>query len=160
MLKLFALVAIFTLICCSSKNQLKDENLAIVIQIAQSYNYDLQQETYTVFNMKSDTTIHFHLTIEEKKQIIERYYSLHLEELQGKQEIEDNCLIMPKLYTTLKVKSKVQKQEIVIDENCADYKGLFNTQGKRIAAFLQYVSNLLETKAEIKNAPRSDIMYL
>jgi hypothetical protein len=160
MLKLIFFGGIFIIASCSSKDQTKDEKMAIEIQIAQSYKYNLQQETYTIFNMQGDTTIHFHLTSQEKEQIIDKYYSLHLEELQGKHEIEDNCLVMPKLYTTLKVKSKEQEQETIIDESCDDYKGLFNSKGKRVATFLQFVTSLLKTKPEIKNAPTSDIMYL
>ncbi|HZH94309.1 MAG TPA: hypothetical protein VEY06_00430, partial [Flavisolibacter sp.] len=78
---------------------MKNDNIEIVIQIAQSYRYDLHRGTYTTFNMQRDTIINFHLTEEEKRQIVHKYYSLGLDDLNGKQEIEDNCLIMPKLYT-------------------------------------------------------------
>ena len=160
MLKLLFFVSICLISSCSSNNIIKDDNIEIVIQRAQSYQYDLQLKTYTVFNMKGDTTIQFHLSREEKRQIVDRYYRLGLGDLQGQQEIEDNCHIMPKLYTTLKVKSKEHPLEIIIDEDCRNYNGLFNKRGQNVAEFLQYVINLLKTKPEIKNAPFSDIMYL
>src|SRR5215218_4455177 len=101
MLRLVFLVLLLSIIACSTNDKMKDGNIEIVIQIAQSYKYDLHQETYTTFNMQGDTTIYFHLTKEEKRQVVQKYYSLGLDELKGKQEIEDNCLVMPKLYTTL-----------------------------------------------------------
>ncbi len=161
MLRLIAFTGMFVIFSCASSDQVKDEELAIIIEGAQSYKYDLQLETYSVFNMmKSDTTIHFQLTNDEKKQITEKYYSLQLNNLKGKQKIEDSCFQSPKLYTTLRVKSREQEQEIIIDEGCEDYSKIFESKGKRVGAFLEFVRSLLKTKPEIQAAPSSDILYM
>ena len=150
-----------TIASCSSKQKIEDESIAFVINYAQSYSYDLQKQAYTVFSyLNRDTTVHFNLTNQEKKKIIHKYYDLDLDELEGKLRIEDECLTMPKLYTTLIVKSKSQTQEFIIDEDCKDYKSKFVSQGKRVSAFLEVVRNVLKEKPEIKKAPTSEIMYL
>ena len=160
MLRLFFPLSLFPIISCSQNDKMKDDNIEIVIKIAQSYKYDLTRGAYTIFNIQGDSTIHFHLSEKEKQQIVQKYYSLGLDKFKGKQAIEDNCLVMPKLFTTLHVKSNKEEQEIIIDEDCDDYKGIFDSKGKNIAAFLKFIDHTLHGKQEIKNAPLSDIIYL
>ena len=139
---------------------MKDDNIEIVITFAQSYKYDLTRGTFTIFNFQGDTTIHFRLSEQEKRQIVQKYYSLGLDDFNGKQNIEDNCLVLPKLFTTLYIKSKKKEQEIIIDEDCEDYKGFVTSKGKNVAAFLKFIDRILKAKPELKDAPTSDIMYL
>lgn len=158
--KFFAFNWFVLLFSCSSKQGARAEKLEIVIEDAQSYKYDLSKQTYTVFGRYSDTTVNFRLTNLEKKEIADKYYALRLDEIQGKQMIEDNCEMMPKLFSVLKINSKYQSQEITIDDGCGNYKGLFDTKGKRVVAFLQFVADIIRSKPEIMNAPKSDRVYL
>src|SRR6187401_303818 len=97
------ILLIFVFASCSSKKRIKEQHIEIIIADAQSYTYNLAQQTYIVHSISMpDTTIHFNLTALEREQIIDKYYDLGIDEFKGKQEIEDNCLIYPKFYTTLK----------------------------------------------------------
>lgn len=160
MFRLFLFIPLFLLNACLSQNKIKESNIEFIIQESQSYKYDLQRQIFTVYNMNGDTTIHFHMSEKEKQQIINLYYNLGLENINNNIKIEDNCLNMPKFYTTLKVKSKFQQHDIIIDEDCSDYKSLFKNDANQIKEFIQYIKRLLKKKTEIKNAPSSDIMYL
>src|SRR5438045_1716735 len=96
---------IFVFASCSSKKRIKEQNIEIIIEDAQSYAYNLSKQTYSVHSITlRDTTIHFNLTTQQREQIADKYYYLGIDEFKGKQEIEDNCHIMPKLYTTLKIR--------------------------------------------------------
>ena len=129
--------------------------------MAQSYKYDIKRQTLTVFNhLRQDTTITFNLTSAEKEKIVSKYFKLNLDEIDGNQRIDDKCMIMPKLYTTLRVKSEIGVQELIIDEDCNDYNLKFVIRGRRISAFLEFVRKMLHAKPEIKNAPKSDIFYI
>lgn len=136
-------------------------DIEIEIVHAQSYRYDLKQQTYTVMRMeKADTTVRFRLTDGEKNAIAADYFARQLDERKGKIEVEDDCRVMPKLYTVLKTKSHRQTQEIVLDEACDRRKGSQADYGEKVAAFLSFVESLLQAKPEIRNVPPSDILYL
>ena len=159
MFRLFLFISLFLLSACLSQNKIKESNIEFIIQESQSYKYDLQQQIFTVYNMNGDTTIHFHISEKEKQQIINQYYNLGLENINNNIKIEDYCLSMPKFYTTLKVKSRFQQYDIIIDEECSDYKNSYKNDANHIKEFLQYIKRLLKKKIEIENAPSSDIMY-
>ena len=161
MFRLLVFIFISRLASCLTKPKIIDPNIKISIEDAQSYKYNLANQTYTVNRIfHPDTTIHFELTAKEREEIINKYYDLELNVLEGKQRIEDECMIMPKLYTTLEVKSQRGLQEIMIDEGCNDFKSSFTNQGKKIQMFLKFVEKILKDKPEIINAPKSDIIYL
>lgn len=152
-------LAIFTS-ACSNKSNIKDPNLEIVIEDGDSYKYNLSELTYSVHKMSgSDTTIHFRLSNSEKTQIINKYYDLELNSITGKILIKDECMDMPKIYTTLKVKSKLSFQEIQVDEYCSDFKIYDIRKGNKVKAFLRFTETILKNKKEIKAAPKSDIFY-
>lgn len=138
----------------------RDPNIEIVIEYGLSYKYDLTGQIYHVINMQGDSTINFSLNSQERKQIIEKYYNLCLDEIRGEYRIEDNCMMMPKFYTRLIVTSKSIDQEIIFDEDCDDYEPMYESKGKRAVAFLQFIRDILTTRPEIKNAPTSDIIYM
>ena len=145
----------------------KDKNLEIIIEYAQSYKYDLTRSVYTVFYLDKPTTeIKFSLSNEEKNKIIEKYYDLRIHKISGIDKemgtiyIQDRCWIMPKLYTILHVKAKNRLQDIQIDESCDDFHWRNSNRAKRINKFLQLIDEILQSKPEIKNAPKSDIGYM
>lgn len=161
MFRLLALSFLLTQTSCLTKSKIVDPNIEISIEDAQSYKYDLTEQTYTVFRIfKTDTIIHFKLSAKERAQIIQKYYDLELNLIEGAQQVEDACMIMPKLYTTLQVKSQQGLQQIIIDEGCSDFKPSFANRGKSIQTFLKFVKKILKDKPEIYNAPNSDIMYM
>jgi hypothetical protein len=155
-----------------SYNQIiKDKNLEIVIEDAQSYKYDLTKEVFTIFFMaKTPVNIYFHLTDDERNRIIDKYYELGINQMVGKNKItgniyiEDNCMDMPKLTTILKVKSKERLQVIEIDTGCDDFYQPFYLSNynvaKRIKDFLQFALSIIQSKPSLKNSPQSDIIYM
>ena len=154
-----------------NKDVIKDKNLEIQIEDAQSYKYDLSKGIFTIFFMgKTPLKINFQLTNDEKNKIIDKYYELGINQIAGKNEIagniyiEDNCLDMPKLTTILKVKSKGRLQMIEIDTSCDDFYQPFYLSNynvpKRLKDFLQFIFTILQSKPSIKNSPQSDIMYM
>ncbi len=140
--------------------QSRNYDMEIAIEYALSYKYDLTKQTYKVINIQGDSTINFSLSSQERRQIIDKYYSLCLNEIKGEYKIGDICMIMPKFYTKLKVKSKSINQVIIFDEDCEDYEPMYESKGKRAVAFLQFIRDVLAKKPEIKNAPTSDIIYM
>ena len=107
MLRRVVVFFFFAVTSCSTKPETIDQNIEITIEDAQSYKYDLSKHTYSISRIfKPDTTIHFKLSTAETEQIISKYYELELDLFRSRERIEDNCMIMPKLYTTVKVKSK------------------------------------------------------
>jgi hypothetical protein len=161
MFRLLMFGFLLTQTACLRNAAIVDPNIDISIAGAQSYKYDLTKQTYTVFRIfKADTIIHFELSVKEREQIIQQYYDLELNDIKGTHSIEDDCMIMPKLYTTLQVKSQHGLQEIMIDEECSDFKPGVTGEGKRIQVFLKFVKKIINSKPAISSAPQSDILYL
>jgi len=143
---------------CSPKKPI-DNNISIIINNAQSYKWDLKKQTYTIFFVsKPPLEVKFSLSQSEKKTIISKYYELNLNNLGEKVEFNDECLSMPKLFTTLSIYAQSWSQQITIDESCNDFQDSKNA--KNVKAFLEFVKGIIASKPEIKKLPRSDIMYL
>lgn len=161
---IYFIVVLVTLAGCHQE-KIRDKEIDIVINMAQSYKFDLTKGLYTVYFMdRPDTTIKFLLTPDETNKIIDKYYDLEIDNITevekelGKILIEDNCLTMPKPYTILHVRSKTKSQDIQIDEGCNDFSG--NTKrGKAVSMFLGFIRTILKLKPEIKNAPYSNVEY-
>jgi hypothetical protein len=144
-----------------------DKNLQVVIKNALSNKIDLIKGIYTVFFIsKPPFEVKFELTPIEKEQIINKYYSLALYELKevdahwGTIYIEDECMIMPKIYTYLTVERDSVTQQIQVDESCDDYSWGKSDRAQRVKTFLQFVDGIIKAKPEVKNAPESDIWYI
>ncbi|GAB2656765.1 hypothetical protein GCM10027036_07770 [Flavihumibacter cheonanensis] len=142
-----------------------DKNIQVIIQHAQSYKVDVMNGIYSVFFISKPTLeVKFELSIEEKRQIVEKFYSLDLPNLLPEKEevlhIEDECFIMPKIYTYLSVKGDSLTRQIEIDTSCDDFSQFNADKANRIKSFLDYVSKIIYEKPQVKNAPESDIFYL
>jgi hypothetical protein len=61
------------------------------------------------------------LSAEEEKKNKEMYFALKLYEL-GNVEIDETCMILPKIYTYINVKSNSIDQQTKIDESCKVFK--------------------------------------
>ncbi len=151
---------------CSPQDEI-DKNLAITIQSSQSYKYDLENEVFTIFYVsKKPTEIKFHLTNEERNEIIKKYYSLKLnkiskiDKITGNIYIEDKCITMPKIYTILRIQSQNTSQEIQIDTGCDNYDSSNFIEANKIKEFIKFALNIIQSKPGIKNSPTSDIMYM
>lgn len=151
---------------CSS-NEIIEKITKLEIEDAHSYKYDLDKCIYTVFYMdKQPLEIPFSLTAVEKEQILRAYNELKISELNEKNAItnniliEDNCMTMPKLFTTLNISANGISRQIQIDEECKSYS--FNNlwKAKRVKEFLSVIWKILKSKSEIKNAPKSDVIYM
>jgi len=152
------LVLLLVLSCCSIK---KKDNIGLIVEVASSYKYNFIDETYTIFHLsKSPQIIKFKLTAEEKKEISEKYYELGLDELPQNLEVKDNCDIMPKLFTSISIIKKDKLRTIKIDRGCDDFKFYNKKKALKIKEFLDFLLNILNSRNEIKNAPKSDIIYI
>ena len=145
---------------------IRDKNLEITIEYAQSSKIDLTRKLYTVYNIdRPQFDTNFQLLPAEKDQIIEKYYSLALYNLTEVDTfrravyITDNCMNMPKLYTTLTFKTNQTIQKIQIDGSCDNYSNRNKIAAEKVNDFLQLVANIIMTKPVVKNAPASDIIY-
>ena len=157
----------FLVIMSCSESHIKNPNIDIIIEESTSYKYDLKKGIFTTFYVsKPKLEINFKLSEHENEIITKQFYDLQIQKIRkidkeiGNINIKDECDIMPKFYTFLKIKSVESFQEIQIDESCDDFYLSNFTEAKRIKAFLKYVMAILQSKAEIQMAPKSDIIYL
>lgn len=158
-------IMLVSFLSCSPE-QGKDRNIGFTIKYAQSYIYDLNNCILTVFRHGGSTEIKFKLLSGERKAIIDKYYELEIDKINGVNRemkniyIDDKCMLMPKLYTFLKVKTKDSFQEIQIDEECNEFYYSNEYNAKKIKRFLKFTIYILESKPEIKYAPKSDSIYM
>lgn len=169
MIKLFTLSIVFAFLlfpfsCSTNKQQ---EDIGIIIKSNQSYRYDLINGTYTVFfTNNTPVVIKFRLTNKEVNAINHEYYALKLYKMEkinkitGNIYIEDNCLVMPKDVTIMKIQTREKTQIIQIDFYCNSFKSSNREKANKIKNFIAYVLNIIDSKPEIKKAPLSDIMYM
>ena len=169
---LLVLVALYGLFGCKRRENkekrleiVPDKNLDIIIEYAQSSKIDLTKAVYTVYYWeRPQLDVPFKLLPTERSKIIEKYYSLSLYELTnvdsilGTVYISDYCTDMPKLYTILTFKSNQNVQKLQI-ASCDQYSVRDKTDAKKVNDFLDFVANIILKKPEVKNAPRSDIIY-
>ena len=163
---IYFIVVLVSLSGCHSE-KIRDKSLIITINVAQSYKYDLTKSEYTVYFMdRPDTILKFLLSPDEATKIVDKYYALEIDNITGVDKelgtiyIEDNCMIMPKPYTILHVKSKSKSQDIQIDEGCDNYSIDNAKRGKSVKAFLDFIRDIMKSKPEIKNAPHSNVIYM
>ncbi|MFZ1372009.1 MAG: hypothetical protein WAR78_16615 [Ferruginibacter sp.] len=163
---IYFIIVFVTLVGCNSEI-IKDKSINIVIDGAQSYKYDLTKGIYTVHFMdRPDTIIKFLLSSDEINKIVDKYYDLEINDITGVDKelgtilIEDNCMIMPKPFTILHVKSKTKSQDIQIDEGCDKFSLGNVKRGKSVTLFLDFIRAILKSKPEINNAPKSNVMYM
>ena len=143
--------------------QAKDNDLDIKIVIIedQSCKYDLGKGIYTVFFMdKKPTEIAFKLSDVEKNEIVNSYYDLTINKINEETDIEANCLFDPQFHTILQVKTKTKSQNIRINESCDAFASADINKAEAVQKFLNIIMKILNSKAEIKNAPRSSVMYM
>lgn len=135
-------------------------DVELIMKTASSYEYDLRKGICTVYFLdKPQLLIPFKLTEEENEKIKEEYYNLKLYELPLQADIEDNCLQMPKIYTTLIIKRGSNLQNIKIDNACNEFNKELQIKAKKVNDFIAYVCRILYLKPEILNRPKSNINY-
>ncbi len=157
----------FLLLFFSCRNISKEKTYPdIVIEEGLSYKWDFKNQLYFVNSMGLDNDsiptmpIRFTLSESEKQAIIDKFHKAGLHNINSDKYIEDRCHIMPKIFTTLYIKKEGNKViKIEIDESCTNYKNKNSVTANRIKAFIQFVRMLLHSKPEIKNAPKSNVIY-
>lgn len=155
----YLIVLIFA--ACSSPVTRDYSELAVKIKEAQSIQYDLKNQLYTVFFLsKPSYSVRFELSEKDKSEIISWYYKLKLNEISENVLLEDKCAIMPKLYTILSIKNNNKYFDVKIDANCDKPESKNTSLALRIKKYLQILKNILKDKPEIKSAPASDIWYI
>ena len=164
MRNLFLFLLVSILLMCKNEDG-KYKELTIIVSFAQSYKVDFGRQIYTVYYFrKKPTEIRFRLSEQEKIRIAELYYELKINELSSTDKelgvIEDNCLVMPKLYTTVEIKTKSETKSFKIDKGCNEHPSLKVKEAERAMKFLDALDKILKSKTEIKRAPKTDIWYL
>lgn len=158
-MKIIFFITVFFSSCSTHSGKFK--HIELVIEDAKSYKYDFKRETYTIFFIdKPPIEIKFKLSDEERIGINEKYYELHLDRFSEKISIEGNCNIMPQIYTTVSIIRDSAVQEIRIETGCNDFSIFKKGKAKDINNFLKYIFEILNSKTEIKNAPKSNIHYM
>ena len=138
----------------------KSEGIEVVIEIGKSYKYDLSKGVYSVLRDGGYIQIKFTLTEEEIYKIRKMYYSLYLNKLPRSIIFKDNCTVMPKKFTKLFVNAKGKSQVISIDNNCNSFGLSERSKAARVKKYLLYIKQIMEVKKEIKEAPKSDYIYM
>ena len=155
---IFIIVICFS---CSSNYKMKDANFELVIEVTKSYKYDFINGIYTIFYIdKSPEEIKFQLSEDEKNSIQEKYYELNLNKLPNDINIDGTCMNMPKLYTVIQIKTTNTLQKIQIEMGCDKFNILKTGRAKRINNFINYVYQILNSRPEIKNSPKSNVDYI
>ena len=139
----------------------RDPDIKIVIMEDGSCEYDLAKGIYTVFFMdKSPVEIVFKLSDVEKKEIVNSYYNLDIDKINEETNLEANCMFDPQFHTTLQVKTKTKSQNIRINESCNDFASADMDKAEAVQKFLKAIMKILNSKAEIINAPKSGVKYM
>ncbi|RYY46186.1 MAG: hypothetical protein EOO06_15035 [Chitinophagaceae bacterium] len=135
--------------------------MQIELHDAQSYSYNLSSGTMTIhFNDKPDSIVKFTLTESESRKIIDKYHSLNLDEIKNKEEIQDSCFMMPTMPITVKVISKLNRQEFNYSEGCGSTTKVKKRKAEHAHEFIVFINRILNSKAEIQINKISDIFYL
>lgn len=100
----------------------------------------------------------FSLTPEENKKIIDKYHSIKWDKA-SEIVFGDKCGSVPKLYTTIYLKSQNLSQKIQIDTGCDGYNNPYSQQANQLKEFIVLIENIINLKNEIRHAPKSDILY-
>lgn len=147
---------------CASNYAVHDTNFELVIEVPNSYKYDLKNNIFTIFYVdKSPEEVKFQLSKEEKNSLQEKYYEFRLNKLAENIDIEGTCMIMPLLYTNIIIKRDNNIiQKIKIDRGCTKFNIFNSGKAERVNNFINYVFKILNSKPEIKNSPKSNIKYL
>jgi len=142
-------------------------SIDIIIEFPQSYKYDLKNEVYSVYYMnKPPTNIKFHLSTIERRLIEKNYYSLGIDKLkiEGKKStkifIKDKCMTMPKDYFIIHITHAGTYQEIKIDASCDNFYAWNINNANRLKQFIKLILDIIYSKPAVKNAPKSDILYM
>lgn len=150
---------------CSQKQE--ENDIEIIIEEPQSYKYDLTHRVFTTYYMtKPKIEVKFKLSEDEESAIKKKYYDLKIYEINqinnitGNTLIDDDCGTMPKFYTIIKIKKPASSQEIQIDKSCDNFYLSNFVIAHRIKEFIKIVTDILQSKPEIENVPKSDIIYM
>jgi hypothetical protein len=145
---------------CMDK-QVDDRSIAIEVAFAQTWKVNLKKDTFTMFYMsRPPLVISLGLTEVERNRIIDAWYQFHLDRIEGKTTLKDNCNSMPKLFTIIKATTTSTSQEISIDEHCGD-PGFFDSgREKRMKKFLRLVKDIVFSRPAVRDAPKSDVFYM
>ena len=137
-----------------------DTSTLLSIRYGASYLYDLKNEVYTVYFMgKPPVEISFRLTDSEKKDIYNTWSKVRLPFSDSIFIFRDQCEIMPKIFTTIRVSSRKEDKEIFIDELCDDVIE-YKLEAEKIKEFIKKVEDIMKLKPEILHAPKTNVIYL
>ena len=119
----------------------------------------MSNETYTVdFLHNNASVIKFMLSEKEKSEIIQLYYSLNIDKVPGKMEVDASGNTTPLIPTILYVNKVGSTQEIKIWRSFDD-NGTRSVGAGEVSKFINLIENIVRSKPEVKNAPQSTVLY-
>ena len=133
----------------------------VVIFYDHRTSVDLQKDLYTVHFMDSSKVDYkLNFTPAERNVIMKSFEDLKLNRLRDSIFLEDQCVIAPKMYTTIRFVYKSNYTSVTLDKNCKLPAGKHEGEVKKIKQFLGLFDSIITTKPQIKNAVRSDFRYM
>lgn len=152
------LVLLAVLLSCREESTIT----SIVIKNDRSNTIDLFAGRYTVHHMDGKD-IHYDFAIDssEKEKIKQSYFKDDIKSMQDTLIVRDSrILIMPSSKTLYIISfSNGRQQEIFIEED-SKTDPLNLKKYKRLRNFINQTKSVIDGKYEIRNAPKSDIVYM
>ncbi len=133
----------------------------VVIFYGQRTSVDLQKDLYTVHFMDSSKVDYkLNFNVAEKNIIMQSFEDLKLNRLRDSIFFEDQCVIIPKTYTTIRFVYKNNYTSVTLDKNCKLPDGKHEGEVRKIQKFLGLFDSIITTKSQLKNAVSSDFRYM
>src|SRR5258705_13203666 len=131
-------------LCSCKLSTPRDQDIVVVISVANNLTIDLSTDTYTIYFLsKPPLLVKFSLTSEDKERIRKTYFSLHLNEM-ARLVMPGGCKRDPQILTTITVKSQLIDQTVKIDESCAQPKD--DVDAQKVLFFLNTIDSVLQVK--------------
>jgi hypothetical protein len=160
----------FIVVSCTSKNVdiSNKPDLEIQMNIAKHRYVDLNKQiSVTKFMSRRNDTVHFSLSETELRSIKQLYYNLGLDQIERDSLfVSDGCKIMPKMYTKMYIITGNKRQIFYGDTDCDIGHKIHGpvkrpkSLAKRVNRFMVEIESLILSKPEVKNAEKTDYLYM
>lgn len=141
----------------------KKDISSIIIQNDQSSELNLFKGKYLVhFMEKEDANLKFSISEDEIIVIKKTYHNLNINNYEKELLITDNSqqIIMPSSYTIYNINFSDGSNQIFKINTDLKKNPLERRQYKQLYKFINKINDIIKTKKEIYNAPKSDLRYM
>lgn len=158
MIKFKYLIIFLVLISCKEQENIS----SIVIKNDRSNIIDLFEGKYTVYHREGKIySYSFKIEDYEIEKVKKAYHENGLGQMADTLTVTSSNIIMMPFNTTTYIitYSNGRKQEIIVEEDSTT-NPLLLKKYVRIRNFINEINRVIDSKDEIKNAPKSDILYM